>query len=144
MFGEIGYIGEDTINEVPPLIPETADPGPKSYTPFPKANQELALTNATIQLYTTGTVPPDTNMVMQLHQGNTYNSALITLEAAPGADKDEVLARFWQDGTHPTNARGLPLKHMGVIEVRGFANVKNFRIITADDRAHTIQIQYFQ
>ncbi|WP_113636108.1 hypothetical protein [Nubsella zeaxanthinifaciens] len=144
MFGEIEYIGEDTINIQPPLIPDTANPAPKSYKPFPKANQELAITNASFPLYTTGTVPADTNLVMQLHQGNNYNSALITLEAAPGADRDEVLARFWQDGTHPTNSRGLPLKHMGVIEVRGFENVKNFRIITADDNAHILQVQYFQ
>jgi hypothetical protein len=144
MYEEIGYIGEDTINNDPPLIPATDDPGPKSYTPFPKANQENALTNSTLVLYTAGSVPLNTNMVMQLHQQGNYSSALITLEAAQGADKDEVLARFWQDGTHPTNSRGLPLKHMGVIEVRGFQNVKNFRIITADDRAHTLQIQYFQ
>lgn len=104
---------------------------------------EIAVSNSTVQLWTTGTLPINTNLVMRLHQQNSYKSAMIVLEAAAGADKDAVLARFWQDGTHPSNVKGLPLKHMGVIEIRGQENVRNFRIITADDRPHTINIQYF-
>ncbi len=140
---EIGYIGEDTINTPPPPIPDTDEPTPKSYSPMSFMPTETGVTNATFQLWSTGNLPSNTNLVMRLHQLGNYKSAMIVLEAAEGADKDEVLARFWQDGTHPSNVKGLPLKHMGVIEIRGQENVKNFRIVTADDRSHTINIQYF-
>jgi hypothetical protein len=140
---EIGFIGEDTRLVPAPPIPATENPNPKSYTVNPFQNTEIGITNATFQLWSTGTLPPNTNLVMKLHQQTTYKSAMITLEAASGANKDDVLARFWQDGTHPSNTNGLPLKHMGVIEIRGTENVKNFRIITADDKPHTINVQYF-
>lgn len=140
---EIAFIGEDTRLVLPPPIPDLLDPVPVSHKPNPYGPTEDGLCNATFQLWSTGNLPTNTNMVMQLHQKGEYKSAIITLEAAAGADKDAVLARFWQDGTHPTNTNGLPLMHMGVIEIKGFQNVKKFRIISADNRSHTLNIQYF-
>ena len=140
---EIAFIGEDTRLVLPPAIPDLLDPAPVSHKPNPYGNSEDGLCNATFQLWSTANLPPNTNLVMQLHQKGDYKSAMITLEAHADADKSEVLARFWQDGTHPTNTKGLPLMHMGVIEIKGFQNVKKFRIISADNRSHTINIQYF-
>lgn len=141
---EIQSIVEDTRAILPPNISDLLNPNPVGYAPIPFANLQSALNNATFQLYTSGTVPVNINKVMSLHQNTTANNAIITIEAAPGANKDDVLARFWMDGSHPSNTNGLPLKHMGVFEVVGRTNVQNFRIISADDFPHTIQVQYLQ
>lgn len=102
-----------------------------------------AISNATFVLNTSTTTPSGENKVMQLHRIQA-SSVLVILEAAAGAVPGTVLARFWQDGSHPSTTNGLHLKDGGVVEIIGAENVTNFRIVTADDRPHRIQVQYFQ
>ena len=137
----IQSIVEDTINLQPPVIAANDNPAPVGYPPFAFTNLQNALTHSTLTLFTEATRNGN-NKVMMLHQNTNANRAIVVLEAAAGADKTAVLARFWMDGSHPSNTEGLPLKDMGVFEIVGVTNVKNFRIITADDRAHILQIQY--
>lgn len=132
---------EDTINVAPPLVAVGPNPAPVGYAPSNFSNLQNALTHTTLTLLTAATQGPN-NKVMMLHQNTNANRAIVVLEAAAGADKTAVLARFWMDGSHPTNTTGLPLKDMGVFEIVGSVNIQNFRVITADDRPHVLQVQY--
>lgn len=128
----------------PPLAAVPVQSSPTPYNPSFLANTyDRAIGNSTFVLKTTGTTDPDDSVVMPLHQIPGVKRAIIAIEAAEGAAKGAVLARIWMDGTYPSQSEGLPLKDGGVIEIVGTYNVLNTRIISADDKAHTIHIQYF-
>ena len=141
----MSYPIQNTTTPPPGIL--AAEPGA---TPMPIAAPSLlgnvrsrAISNATFVLNTSGTTPVGENLVMQLHRIQA-SSVLIILEAAAGAVAGAVLGRFWQDGSHPSTTNGLHLKDGGVVEIIGSENVTNFRIVTADNRPHRIQVQYFQ
>lgn len=139
------YQGEPTIDQPTPIIEDTAPtPGePTAYQVAPLGNRgETASTNTTFLLNTNTTTPAGENKVMQLHQKTNSNSALIVIEANEDATPGAILARFWMDGSLPDPNKGLPLKDCSVFEVIGASNIKNFRIISADDLAHKVQVQY--
>ncbi|MBC8051873.1 MAG: hypothetical protein H7Y13_02295 [Sphingobacteriaceae bacterium] len=125
-------------------VPVILEPVPFSAS-FLANSRERAIANGTFQLNTSTTpdLEPGESMVMPLHLLPTANSVILSIEAAEGAAEGAVLARLWQDGTYPTINEGLPLKDGGVIEIQGSLNIQNTRIISADDKAHTIQVQYF-
>ncbi|ADY51439.1 hypothetical protein Pedsa_0867 [Pseudopedobacter saltans DSM 12145] len=112
----------------PPYIPPTGS--------IQSGIQSRAIGHLTIDLHTTsaGALPYVT--------GNTV-SALIYIEAATGSAENAIIARYWQDGSAPTTEEGFPLKANQFFEIKGYANIVNFRIITANALAHTLQIQYF-
>lgn len=140
------YTGPETIGVMPPIIEDTElspTPTPISAGSLLGNTRQKATTNATFQLPTSTTTTATQSKVMRLHQGTRANMALIVCEAHQDAQAGSVIARFWQDGSAPTPSNGLPFKDGGVIEIIGSENVENFRIITADDTAHTVQVQYF-
>ena len=143
---EIPYYGEPTIGVAPPTIDEAENIiVPVAFPTALLGNKgTTGITNSTFELYCTTNVPANTNKVMMLHQGTNANAALVVIEPAEGASPNGVLARFWQDGTFPTPENGLPLKAFGVYEIIGTLNIRNFRIITADDLPHKVQVQYLQ
>lgn len=139
-------IGETTIGVLPEPIPATES----GTTPVPAAapsllanNRTRAITNSTFVLNTSSTTPVAENRVMRLHNRTPAQMALIVLEAGAGAAPGAVLARFWMDGSHPSASNGLQLKEGGVYEVVGSENILNFRIVSADDKPHVLQVQYF-
>lgn len=54
----------------------------------------------------------------------------------------EICARFREDGQAPTTERGMPLAHMGSLEVVG-ANLATFSIVSTDTFTHELNIQYY-
>lgn len=70
-------------------------------------------------------------------------SAILVLEAAPGAAAGKPLGRFWADGTWPTTISGLPAYDGAVIEIIGQDDLYNFRMISVDGLTHKINIQYY-
>lgn len=103
-----------------------------------------ALSHATFQLYTAAAAAAvPANQAQKLHDIPAAGYAMLVLEAAPGAVAGAVLARYWLDADLPTATEGFPIKDGEMIEITSQMNLKNFRIMSADDLAHTIQIQYF-
>lgn len=140
------YTGEETIGIAPPIIAVTE----LGEVPTPAIGPSImgnvrarAITNTTFNLFTTGTTPAGANLVMPLHNRTQANRAIIVLEAAPGAAQNAIIARCWLDGSFPTPERGLQFKDGGVIELTSASDILNFRIITCDNKAHVVQVQYF-
>ena len=139
------YTGVETIGVMPPVL-ETIElsPVPLPNSPSILGNvRQRALTNGTFQLPTSATISGTQSKVTRLHQGTQANLAIVLCEAHPDALPGAILARFWQDGSSPSPTNGLHFKDGGVIEIVGNQNIENFRIITADDLAHVLQVQYF-
>jgi hypothetical protein len=102
--------------------------------------KERAIGNATGVLSTVGGAE-SVGALPGNHQG--VATAILVLEAAQGATPGAIIARIWQDGTHPTTGKGLPLTNGSLIEIIGLDNIQNTRIISVDGLAHKIQVQYF-
>nr|WP_276898508.1 hypothetical protein [Pedobacter kyonggii] len=137
------YVGEETIGVLPPAIPADQISAPENYIPAPLGNKGMVgVTNTTFLLNTNESTPVGENKVMKLHQGTYANSAIVVLEAAEGAVQNAVIARHWQDGSLPTPTDGLPMTHLSIFEIVGTENIRRFRIISADNKAHKVQVQY--
>ncbi|MBD1364374.1 hypothetical protein IDJ77_11195 [Mucilaginibacter sp. ZT4R22] len=115
---------------VPPTAPATTPQGVLSIV------RKRAIGNGTCRLD-----PADNITLPTITQG--AQSAILVLEAAPGADKSTALGRFWSDGTWPGTVTGMPMYHGSVIEIVGMEDLNNTRIITTDGLTHKINVQYF-
>lgn len=70
--------------------------------------------------------------------------ALIAIEADPTATQS-VACRFSESPSHePTITVGMPLVDLGIYEVKGADNIKNFKIICAEaGKTAIVNIQYY-
>jgi hypothetical protein len=121
-------------------------PGPEFPTPptEPAFNGSGFLTGSTKRAIGNGTCrldPADTITLPTITPG--AQSAILVLEAAPGADKTTALGRFWSDGTWPGVVTGMPMYHGSVIEIISLDDLTNTRIISTDGLSHKINVQYF-
>jgi hypothetical protein len=64
-------------------------------------------------------------------EGTLY--ALIVAEVMPGyGGANDILVRYRQDGVDPAiDSSGMPLGHLGVVEIKGADNLAAFKVISA-------------
>lgn len=76
-------------------------------------------------------------------EGTLY--ALIVVEVIPGyGGSNDILSRYRQDGVDPTFDSGMPMGHLGVVEIKGADNLKAFRITTATPGfGHIVRVEYY-
>ena len=72
-------------------------------------------------------------------------SALLVLEADPGAANKEACARFTMDAAVPPDANtGLPLGHLGTIKLENLSSISSFQIVSIEPgKTHKLRIHYF-
>jgi|GEM_PF-3713888 len=88
-----------------------------------------------------GTLDADTAMFFTNVPGGA-RSLVFNVEDAGNAN-GKPIARFRTTGLWPDQADGHPVYDGATIEVTGYEDVKNFRIISADGGQHKISITFY-
>lgn len=69
--------------------------------------------------------------------------AVCTVESSvTGAS--EIIVRYLEDGTTPTDTIGMPCKHFNVFTISSAENLKKFKAIQAQAGTHQITVNYLK
>ena len=71
------------------------------------------------------------------------NYALFVVEGGAVADATKV-CRFWHSGDDPTSAQGFLMGNGGTFDIKGYDNIKKFKVLAQDNANSVIQVQYYK